>query len=362
MVYLPGEKLIIKLTEVFQQGVGVLGRPWQIRREGRAHIDVLEEKKLRLAQVENEIEEIRQGRKQLVEGRLVALPPPPDRGESEIVSTDPDQDVQALLSASKFEADYLAARRSINLRRIELLAHQYAEGTADEEVTDEPMDPDWFARWREAAQDVSNEEMRQLWARLITGEVKSPGTFSLQTVSLLRNLSQQQAGWIATLGSFSFGTWMFRDCVDLLAKKGITLDVILELEGLSVLGGIEAVGGLVQKISLENIDGTEATAAIMRGGNGLIIKQDLPAKELHIPMYKIMKAAQELISLGSFQLDREYLLEIAKFARQKGYRTSLGVFSSVPNQPDLLKIISESPITDPEEDAAKEAGDAGPAG
>ena len=105
MVYVPGEKLIIKLVEVFQQGVGALGRPGQIRREGRAHIDVLEEEKLRLTQVENEVEEIRQGRKQLVEGRLVALPPPPDRDESEIVSTDPDRDVQALVSASKFEAD-----------------------------------------------------------------------------------------------------------------------------------------------------------------------------------------------------------------------------------------------------------------
>ncbi len=248
MVDFPGEKLIIKLIEVFQQEVGALGRPWQIRREGRAHIDVLAEEKLRLAQVENEVEEIRQGRKHLVEGRLVALPPPPDGGETEIVSTDPDQNVKALLSASKLEADYLAARRSMNLRCIELLAHEYAQGTADEEVSDEPMDPDWFARWREAAQDVSNEEMRQLWARLITGEVKSPGTFSLQTISLLRNLSHQQAGWIAALGSFSFGAWMYKDCRELLDKKGITIDVLYELEGLSVLGGLEAVGGLVQKI------------------------------------------------------------------------------------------------------------------
>jgi hypothetical protein len=55
------------------------------------------------------------------------------------------------------------------------------------------VDPDWVARFFGSAQDVSNEDMQKLWARILAGEVVKPGTFSLRTLEVLKNLSQREA-------------------------------------------------------------------------------------------------------------------------------------------------------------------------
>lgn len=349
MVDWPGEKLTIKLVEVFQQGVGSLFRPWQIKREANARLEAREEGIVRIAQTEAIAEDIRLGRKALISGKVLSLPLPDDCGEKSGAGSGEDG-VLELVNAAKLEADYLSIKRAINLRRIELQAHNEAEGTPNEDVSDEPINPDWFARWREAAQDVSDEEMQQLWARLLTGETTSPGTYSLQTVSLLRNLSKQQAEWIAALGSFSLTGWMYKDCGELLAKKGLTLDVLLELEGLSVLGALDSVGGLVHRVPMEPFNEKEVAGVIRGGLVGLVIRHDTPAPTLDIPMYKIMKVGQELISLGKFEVDQEYLHKIAEFARKKGFKTSLAQFVLLPDKPSRIGINSEVPILEPEED------------
>jgi hypothetical protein len=80
----PGEKLIIRLWETLvEKGIGGLLRPWQLRREERARLDVRREELITLAQGERDAEDIRAGRKELAQvgGALVALPsaPMPER-------------------------------------------------------------------------------------------------------------------------------------------------------------------------------------------------------------------------------------------------------------------------------------------
>jgi hypothetical protein len=49
----PGERLIIRLWETLaEKGIGSLLKPWQIKREGIAHIEVRRAELLALAQAE----------------------------------------------------------------------------------------------------------------------------------------------------------------------------------------------------------------------------------------------------------------------------------------------------------------------
>ena len=70
---------------------------------------------------------------------------------------------------------------------------QAAEDLGDEEVPDKEPDHDWTARFFNDIQDVSSEEMQSLWAKVLTGEVQRPGSTSIQTLSILRNLDQATA-------------------------------------------------------------------------------------------------------------------------------------------------------------------------
>ena len=71
------------------------------------------------------------------------------------------------------------------------------EGAADElggkEVSDHEPNHDWTARVFNYIQDVSSEEMRLLWAKVLAGEVQRPGSTSIQALSILRNLDQATA-------------------------------------------------------------------------------------------------------------------------------------------------------------------------
>ena len=52
---------------------------------------------------------------------------------------------------------------------------------------------DWFMRFFEAAGNISDEDMQQLWAKVLASEVDSPGNFTLRTIEVLHNLTKKEA-------------------------------------------------------------------------------------------------------------------------------------------------------------------------
>ena len=61
------------------------------------------------------------------------------------------------------------------------------------EVPDVEPDMAWTTSYSEAAQDISDEHLQELWARVLVGEVTRPGSTSVRTLSILRNLDQSTA-------------------------------------------------------------------------------------------------------------------------------------------------------------------------
>lgn len=54
-------------------------------------------------------------------------------------------------------------------------------------------DFDWFIRFYEAVGNISNEEMQDLWAKILAGEISHPSTYSLRTIDILKNLNKADA-------------------------------------------------------------------------------------------------------------------------------------------------------------------------
>ena len=102
-----------------------------------------------------------------------------------------------------------------------------------EQVPDTPVDHDWTARFFDDAKDVSNEEMQKLWAKLLAGEVESPGCVSLRTLSILRNMTQKEAELFARAVNYSFWdshtAWMLRTNNDYNALPDISVDELHSL-------------------------------------------------------------------------------------------------------------------------------------
>lgn len=83
----------------------------------------------------------------------------------------------------------LEERRQDNLDAIAVKAVE----AATEEPNDEPVEEDWMYKFMESCQDVGDEEMQSLWARMLAGEVATPGKYSARTLSCVRIMSKDDA-------------------------------------------------------------------------------------------------------------------------------------------------------------------------
>ena len=63
------------------------------------------------------------------------------------------------------------------------------------------FNPEFRRRWISEVSNVSDETLQELWARLLAGELESPGSVSNDTMSIARDLNKERAGEFQTLCS-----------------------------------------------------------------------------------------------------------------------------------------------------------------
>jgi len=64
-------------------------------------------------------------------------------------------------------------------------------------------DHDWFSRYIHLAEDVSNNTMQDLWAKILSGELHQMGTYSLKALKVLKDMSIVDAKLLAKACSLS---------------------------------------------------------------------------------------------------------------------------------------------------------------
>lgn len=109
----------------------------------------------------------------------------------------------------------------------------YDELEVAEDVSDEPVDKDWISRLINIVQDVSNEDMQIIWGKILAGEIKKPGSFSLRTLDTIRNISQAEAQVFQKVAPFvvrSAKELFITSKTEILSKYGIAYMHILLLE------------------------------------------------------------------------------------------------------------------------------------
>ena len=122
-------------------------------------------------------------------------------------------------------------------------------GLIDESVaTPDRISDDWIANFREKSSIVSDEEMQNLWARILAEEANSPGAFSRKTVNLMGDLDKRDAELFTSICGF---VWeinaeptlaLFRPLPEVQSTHGITTEDIPRLVGLGLISPIPSSG------------------------------------------------------------------------------------------------------------------------
>lgn len=171
-----------KLLDVVSKACGALYRPTGIRREAAAKAE--EVRLLGTARTAVEAEKIRQVGLAEAEKKLLAA----------------DADIEILERAKA----RLVAREIQRQSNIEAIAGE-ALRELPSEVSEEPVEDNWRTRFFNIAEDISDADMQKFWGKVLAGEVAKPGTYSLRTLEILRNLSRNEAEAFQRFCALVFG-------------------------------------------------------------------------------------------------------------------------------------------------------------
>lgn len=131
-------------------------------------------------------------------------------------------------------------RKLDNKNKVTLRAIEYLETSEVPISSEDPMDEDWLNYFEDYAEKASTERMRDLWARVLAGEVRKQGEFSLSTMRFLSELDKD----IATIFEREASQHVFLEMF-LLKEDNSSGQKLLDLSFLEEMGLLAEVGGNV---------------------------------------------------------------------------------------------------------------------
>ena len=220
--------------------------------------------------------------------------------------------------------EFQGRKRLANTRSV---VENAANELGDKEVSNHEPNHDWTARFFNDIQDVSSEEMQSLWAKVLAGEVEKPGSTSIQTLSILKNIDQATARLFGKLCSA---------CISLRPDGNQFIDArVPSLGGDAAHNALEKYGlgfgnlnvlnehGLVISAYNSWVDYTNLVKVRIpfsfQGRNWVLLPttERAIAKELKIHGVALTRSGQELSRIVDLAPMNEYTQALTRFFKEK---------------------------------------------
>ena len=122
---------------------------------------------------------------------------------------------------------------------IESIASQALPGV-QEDARPEEMENDWVTNFFDKARLISDDEMQQLWVKVLSGEANAPGRFSKRTVDYLASLDGEDARLFQSLLGFGYMMGNIQPLIydvraQLYNERDITFDSLTHLDEIGLL-------------------------------------------------------------------------------------------------------------------------------
>jgi len=157
-----------KLIETVSGGIGKLYEPIHIKRMAKAKA---EEVKIIVEKISD----------------FNALPIKYDAGKVMIDGTD----FSELAKRANGRLVFQELKKQNNIDNVVGYAAQ--DLSNEKVVSEQPVDIDWITRFFDSVSDISSEDMQRIWGKILAGEVKQPGSFSLRTLRVIKNINKEEA-------------------------------------------------------------------------------------------------------------------------------------------------------------------------
>lgn len=327
-----GSKLLTKMWETTaERGIGGLFKPWQMRREGVATIELRRKEMLVLAQTEKDIEKIKKGEAivaldDISNPKLISMKE--TNKENIVDKIEPNLDITFLMQNTRNHLITQEIQKEINVTKSLLVAEQELLNDYSE-PPEEDIENDWLDRWRDNAANTSSEQLQELWGRVLAGEVKSPGRYSLRTLDFIKNLTQREALKLERLFSFSFMNGIIRnekcEFEGEYLNKELNYNFLSEMQSLGIISGVDTLGATIT-FSTTNREYYERYYIYNKNKKVLCVTSENINKQLTLWSLPLTPLGIELQSLCSSEIDCKYIEFIVNIIKKQGFNVTIGDF------------------------------------
>lgn len=146
-------------------------------------------------------------------------------------------EIRAMRERADRRADEENLRHQQNMETIAGKATDHLNDDANPEAVDE----DWFASFFDKARLVSDDQIQDVWARILAGEANRSGSFSKRVLSTVADMSREDAELFTKLCGFAidFGgasdLLVFDPQADIYRSRGITFDTLFDLDAMGLI-------------------------------------------------------------------------------------------------------------------------------
>jgi hypothetical protein len=300
-----------RLIEVTAEGIGAISRPFLTKANANA-------KAFEIRTVAQAIADSQKllGTMKYEEGNVIIESAP----NQEILPA-PEDDIEQRII---MRVAYQQAKKQSNVEQV--FQHAADELKSEQEVTQEKPDSDWVTRFFDISEDISTDHMQVLWGKILAGEIKRPGSYSLRTLELLKNINQREAELFVRAGKIAIATddKVFIPNPDegkyVAEKFGLSFIDLLSLREIGLL--------VINDLQFQLTASVENSQTVFTSGRTCIIinrAKDTPQQSLSCIVFtEIGRQLFQLIEQSSLA-DPEYVKKFAGFWRREGVEIKSGI-------------------------------------
>ena len=299
-------KPLVKLIEVTAKGCGAVSGPFLIRANAKAKAKEIKE----IGAAVHDVYKNNGVPVKYEDGKITMV----KKSDPSLVYNGNIQD--RTMSRVLFQEQ----KRQDNLEIITSIAA--VELQQEDSVLEETVDEDWITRFFDTAQDISNEEMQSLWGKILSGEIKRPGTYSLRTLDALRNITKEEADLFVKVSQYAIQLINTDAIIPDQFVGNINEKAFISYSDLFKLSELNFIN--ITSTKLENICKKGEKDGFIHSNKVLIIT---PKKEDHssfISCYKYTPIGAELLNLIEIHFNDSLVQEFANLLKDD----NLEIFSA----------------------------------
>jgi hypothetical protein len=181
--------------------------------------------------------------------------------------------------------------------------------------SDDEIDDDWLNTFARMAEEKSSAELQNLFGKILAGEIRKPGSYSLRTLQFVSCLVKSEAEQIVEFLKFVVDKTFVPRTEDV--RSFLPLDMIIKMDNLGIIkGDIGTFGGLTWSKTIPPNEIMAYTTAT----NVCIEAVNIGDKELKIEINcnVLSDVGKEILSLASVTTTpKEYIDWLGKFILSK---------------------------------------------